>query len=105
MQVVFPIFGRREPILGVVGALQFDVVAARLKSEYGVECDIDRLKYTIARWVKWPEDATTTELKLPTLGVLQAVDRDDRPVLLFESNWELQYVERENPGVQFLAVA
>jgi peptide subunit release factor RF-3 len=26
MQVVFPIFGRREPILGVVGALQFDVV-------------------------------------------------------------------------------
>jgi len=52
MQVVFPIFGRREPILGVVGALQFDVVAARLKSEYGVECDIDRLKYSIARWVK-----------------------------------------------------
>ena len=57
MQVVFPIFGRREPILGVVGALQFDVVAARLKSEYGVECDIDRLKYTIARWVTWPDDA------------------------------------------------
>ena len=102
MQVVFPIFGRREPILGVVGALQFDVVAARLKSEYGVECDIDRLKYSIARWVKWPE-GTTGELKLPTLGVLQSVDRDERPVLLFESNWELQYCERENPTVKFLA--
>jgi peptide chain release factor 3 len=105
MQVVFPIFGRREPILGVVGALQFEVVAARLKSEYGVECDIDRLKYTIARWVKWNDDAKTTELKLPTLGVLQAVDRDDRQVLLFESNWELQYCERENPSATFLAVA
>jgi peptide chain release factor 3 len=105
MQVVFPIFGRREPILGVVGALQFEVVAARLKSEYGVECDIDRLKYTIARWVSWPEGATNTELKLPTLGVLQSVDRDERPVLLFESNWELQYCERENPGATFLAVA
>jgi peptide chain release factor 3 len=97
MQVVFPIFGRREPILGVV--------AARLKSEYGVECDIDRLKYTIARWVTWPDGAANTELKLPTLGVLQSVDRDERPVLLFESNWELQYCERENPGATFLAVA
>ncbi|MGO8056029.1 peptide chain release factor 3, partial [Rhizobium leguminosarum] len=86
------------------GALQFDVVAARLKSEYGVECDIDRLKYSIARWVNWP-DGAAGELKLPTLGVLQSVDRDERPVLLFESNWELQYVERENPTVKFLAVA
>ena len=105
MQVVFPTYGRREPILGVVGALQFDVVAARLKGEYGVECDIDRLKYSIARWVKWPEGQPAGELKLPTLGVLSAVDRDEHPVLLFESNWELQYAERENPGVQFLAVA
>ncbi len=105
MQVVFPIFGRREPILGVVGALQFEVVAARLKSEYGVECDIDRLKYSIARWVKPNEGAATSELKLPTLGVLQAVDREERTVLLFESNWELQYCERENPNVTFLAVA
>ena len=104
MQVVFPIFGRREPILGVVGALQFDVVAARLKSEYGVECDIDRLKYSIARWVKWP-DGATGELKLPTLGVLQAVDRDEHPVLLFESNWELQYCERENPKAKFVATS
>jgi peptide chain release factor 3 len=105
MQVVFPIYGRREPILGVVGALQFDVVAARLKSEYGVECDIDRLKYSIARWVTWTDGAATTELKLPTLGVLQTVDREERPVLLFESNWELQYCERENPAAKFLAVA
>ena len=89
----------------MVGALQFDVVAARLKSEYGVECDIDRLKYTIARWVTWPEDAVTTELKLPTLGVLQSVDRDERPVLLFESNWELQYCERENPTATFVATS
>ena len=104
MQVAFPIFGRREPIRGVVGALQFDVVAARLKSEYGVECDIDRLKYSIARWVAW-RDGQDGELKLPTLGVLQAVDRDERPVLLFESNWELQYVERENPKAKFLATS
>jgi peptide chain release factor 3 len=104
MQVVFPTLGRREPILGVVGALQFDVVAARLKSEYGVDADIDRLKYTMARWVVWP-GGQEGSLTLPTLGVLQAVDRDDRQVLLFESNWELQYCERENPKAKFVATS
>ena len=52
----------------------------------------------------WP-DGQEGELKLPTLGVLQAVDRDERPVLLFESNWELQYVERENPKAGLLATS
>src|SRR4029079_15982397 len=74
MQVVFPSYGRREPILGVVGALQFDVVAARLKGEYGVEADIERMKYSLARWVKWP-DGEEGELQLPTRGVLSAGER------------------------------
>jgi peptide chain release factor 3 len=39
---------RREPILAAVGELQFDVIAARLRSEYGVETTIERLPYTCA---------------------------------------------------------
>ena len=46
MQVVFPVHGRREPILGVVGPLQLDIVEARLKQEYSVECKIDQISYT-----------------------------------------------------------
>ena len=45
MQVVFPVHGRREPILGVVGPLQLDIVEARLKQEYSVECKIDQISY------------------------------------------------------------
>jgi peptide chain release factor 3 len=104
MQVVYPTLGRREPILGVVGALQFDVVEARLRSEYGVACEVERLNYALARWVDRPAEELKS-LTLPASGVLQAVDRDERAVLLFESTWELQYCERENPGVRFLAVA
>ena len=37
MQVFYVTAGRREPIVGVVGALQFDVIASRLRTEYGVE--------------------------------------------------------------------
>ena len=101
MQVVFPVYGKREPILGVVGALQFDIVEARMKNEYGVVCGVDRLPHTAARWIA---DDTGARLKLPQ-GVLETVDRDERRVLLFQSDWELQYTQRENPGVRFLDVA
>jgi peptide chain release factor 3 len=40
-QVFFPL-RNNDVILGAVGMLQFDVVAARLKSEYGVECITSR---------------------------------------------------------------
>jgi peptide chain release factor 3 len=101
MQVVFPIFGKREPILGVVGALQFDIVEARMKNEYGVVCQVDKLPYVAARWI---EDPPGGRLKLPQ-GVLETVDRDERRVLLFQSDWELQYTQRENPALRLLAVA
>ncbi len=52
---------RREPILAVVGQLQFDVVQARLDSEYGVSSDIERLPYTLARWIEIPDGAPSPE--------------------------------------------
>ena len=101
MQVVFPIYGKREPILGVVGALQFDIVEARMKNEYGVTCQVDKLPHVAARWI---EEDPGGLLKLPQ-GVLETVDRDERRVLLFQSDWELQYTQRENPALRLLAVA
>ena len=101
MQVVFPIYGKREPILGVVGALQFDIVEARMKNEYGVTCQVDKLPHVAARWVG---DDGGQPMRLPQ-GVLETVDRDERRVLLFQSEWELQYTQRENPTLQLLAVA
>ena len=41
MQVFYVTAGRREPIVGVVGALQFDVIASRLRTEYGVEVEVE----------------------------------------------------------------
>jgi peptide chain release factor 3 len=38
-------------ILGAVGMLQFDVVAYRLKDEYGVECVFEPISVATARWV------------------------------------------------------
>jgi peptide chain release factor 3 len=99
MQVFFAASGRREPIVGVVGALQFDVIESRLRTEYGVDVQIDPASYAAARWVADP--ART----IPSLGggAAGAVDRRDRRLILFASEWEVQYFERQHPDVKLLA--
>ena len=44
-------------IVGAVGILQFDVVAWRLKQEYGVDCNYENVRVKTARWIK-SEDPT-----------------------------------------------
>ncbi len=92
----------REPIVGVVGALQFDVIVSRLENEYGVKSRVDPMNYHAARWL---ESTDIDVQKLQGLGanVLDVADRRGRTVLLFPSEWALQYAERENPNVKFLS--
>jgi peptide chain release factor 3 len=99
MQVFYVTSGRREPIVGVVGALQLDVIASRLRTEYGVGVDIEPATYAAARWL-----ADSARARPSFEGkVAVAVDRQERPVLLFGSQWELQYFERQHPDVALLA--
>jgi len=100
LQVFMPQSGFRHPVVGVVGALQFDVIAARLKAEYGIECTVDQLPYVAARWpVSTKREAAA--LALPLSGVLAVKDRRDRDVVLFASDWELRYCAERNPDVTF----
>src|SRR5688500_9936962 len=71
--------GPRHPIVGVVGALQFDVIEARLQSEYGIRCRLEPLPHVAARWPV-PLAADTPPPRLPTSGVMAVRDRRDRPV-------------------------
>jgi peptide chain release factor 3 len=103
MQVVFPLTSRREPILCVVGPLQLDVVEARLRQEYGVDCRIEPLSFVALRWLRG-DPQEVADATLPTAGVLRAADREGRTLLLFESPWHLDYAAGQNPGVEFLAV-
>src|SRR6185295_18534801 len=54
MQVFYVTAGRREPIVGVVGALQYDVIVSRLRTEYGVAAEIEPAGYATARWLANP---------------------------------------------------
>ena len=101
MQVFIPQTGLRHPIIGVVGSLQFDVIEARLQSEYGIKCVLDSLPHVAARWPV-PAAADAKPLTLTTSGVVTVKDRQNRDVLLFESAWELRFVTDANPSVQML---
>jgi peptide chain release factor 3 len=90
-----PLSMRREPILAAVGELQFDVVRARMATEYNVETELEHLSFVAARWPSCPP-AVLESTRLPS-AVRQVYDSADRPVLLFTSEWELGYLEREQP--------
>ena len=98
MQLFYLSAGGREPIVGVVGALQFDVITSRLRTEYAVEVEVETVGYTAARWLGEPAAAIPT----PPAGSVAVTDRHGRPVVLFGSTWELQYFERQHPDVKLL---
>ena len=56
IQVFRPLLGS-DVILGAVGVLQFEVVAHRLQTEYGVDAVFEGCPFNVARWVTGPEDA------------------------------------------------
>jgi peptide chain release factor 3 len=99
MQVFYSGGDRRAPIVGVVGALQFDVITSRLRTEYGVGADVEPASFSVARWVADPGGS----VPLLTGQITLVADRHDHRVLLFSSDWELQYFQRQNPEFPLLS--
>lgn len=96
-------FGDKDPVLGAVGALQFEVLQHRLKAEYSVDVRIEKMPYVHARWVVGPgldpdfferrEDSRCLE------------DRDGLPVVLFKTDWGLRWAEDNYKDLKFLTTA
>jgi peptide chain release factor 3 len=84
---------KREPILAVVGQLQFDVVQSRLKAEYNVPTVLERLSHTDLRWITGPEAFIE---KLPNRSEVMIVrdSRDDWAALFINSSFLKYYVEK-----------
>jgi peptide chain release factor 3 len=93
---------KREPILAVVGQLQFDVVQARLKSEYNVPTELERLPHILMRWIKGG-DADVE--KLPNRGeVIIARDSNGDWVALFSSTFYLKHYTEKYPELRFVEI-
>jgi peptide chain release factor 3 len=96
-------FGMKDPIVGVVGALQFEVLQYRLEHEYGAKIALDRLPFSHARWVV---GANFDPKAFDWEGNRQTVqDRDGLPLVLFRDDWALQHAEEKHPELKFLSEA
>lgn len=100
VQVFTNELGRR--LLGAVGRLQFDIVAHRLKGEYGVDAIYEPADIYTARWLSFPDNATRQKFVQRESASL-AEDVDGNPVYLAASRYKLQITQERFPEVGFHA--
>src|SRR5579871_5172846 len=89
-----------ELILGAVGLLQFDVVAYRLKEEYGVECVFDSIPVATARWVECGDEKRLEEFRDKAFDNL-AIDHTGSLVYIAPTMINLQLTEERWPEMRF----
>jgi len=88
-------------IVGVVGALQFEVLASRIELEYGLPVRFENSQFTSARWVKG--DKQEVEKFINSNKQHIAHDNDGDVVYLTRLQWDIDRVERDYPGVTLSA--
>jgi peptide chain release factor 3 len=102
VQLFNPIDGT-QPIVGVIGALQLDVLADRLKHEYGLQTGFDPAPCDTVRWIEADDPAALTRFIEKNRSAV-ATDLDDAQVFLATSAFNLQWVAERNPEVRFVDI-
>ncbi|OJY70043.1 MAG: peptide chain release factor 3 [Sphingobium sp. 66-54] len=100
IQVFYPEIGSQW-IIGVVGQLQLDVLVSRLEAEYKVAAALEPAPFDTARWLGG--NAATIEAFGSINRSNMARDRDDNPVFLARSAWDVGYQAERNPEIAFNA--
>ena len=90
-------------ILGVVGVLQFEVAAYRLKDEYGVICEFEPVAVSTARWVECDDAKMLQEFKKKAELNL-ALDGSGDLTYIAPSQVNLSLTEERWPDIRFLAI-
>ena len=88
-------------IVGVLGSLQFDVMADRIQSEYDVPVRFEASSLFTARWAE-AEDANKLKKFIDANRAAIADDHDDMPVFLARNAWHLDSTTKDWPDISFL---
>lgn len=99
-QVFKPLTGA-EWVVGVVGPLQFEVLAARIDAEYGLPAKFETAGIEAARWVECDKPDALKKFTDTNRASL-AEDHDGALVFLARNAWHLNRTQEENPDVRFL---
>jgi peptide chain release factor 3 len=99
---VFRPLQNNDLIVGAVGVLQFDVVVARLKSEYNVEAIYEAVNVATARWVESSDVKKFEEFKRKSESNL-ALDGGDNLAYIAPTMVNLNLAKERFPQVEFRA--
>jgi peptide chain release factor 3 len=102
VQVFLPNDGS-SAIVGVVGALQLDVLAERLQAEYQLPVTFETPRFEVCRWVT-ATDKLEMEKFLRAYPTSLASDLDGAPVFLATSAFNLRYEQERWPAITFADV-
>jgi peptide chain release factor 3 len=85
-------------IVGVVGALQLDVLVERMRTEYGLPIAYEETRFSICRWIEPdPELDRFADAHVTSM----ARDLDGAPVFLAASSFDLTYNMDRWPSIRF----
>ncbi len=88
-------------VVGVVGALQFEVLASRIELEYGLPVRFEASQFTSARWVSGPRDKVETFAQANKQHM--ATDNDGDLVYMTRLQWDIDRVARDYPEIRLTA--
>jgi len=87
-------------LLGAVGALQFDVTVARLRSEYGVDAVYEPAAFSAARWIDCDDPKKIKAFRSKHAENV-AHDAQGRLIYLAPNSWRLSFVMEDWPHISF----
>ncbi|SLN34232.1 Peptide chain release factor 3 [Roseovarius litorisediminis] len=99
-KVFKPAFGSGF-IVGVVGALQFEVLGSRIELEYGLPVRFEPSQFTSARWVSGDKQAVDKFVAANKQHI--SYDNDGDTVYLTRLQWDIDRIERDFPDVRLTA--
>ena len=99
VQIFSPLTGA-QPIVGVIGALQLDVLGDRLGNEYGLPIAFEAAPCSAVRWIS-ADDATVLQKFIDSKRSSIAKDSDGDYVFLAESDFDLRWTAERNPDIRF----
>jgi peptide chain release factor 3 len=88
-------------IVGVVGALQFDVLASRIEIEYGLPVRFESSHFTSARWVNGPKAEVERFVNINKGHI--STDHDGDVVYMTRLQWDIDRVQRDFPELKLTA--
>jgi peptide chain release factor 3 len=87
-------------IVGVVGALQFEIIADRIRTEFNVPVQFEPVNLQTARWIEADDPAEVQRFLNANQGDA-AEDHTGAPVFLARNDWHIERTGKDWPKLRF----